>query len=271
MRTLLFTVTILLLAHHAHAQGDPSNDPIGFRFKRASQGIIAYPASANGAVDKTITRHLDHSVWFSLGGAPVNPNSGDTLVQIYVPGTAQAPPAQTSIGLSFYDSGRYFWIQKTHLDKKPKTQVYDKWVWALSVGLISMPVTYRPVRGALAPIFDGATNINSSIGFKRRLSETEEHYIMPFVAAGIQAIRMSSVNNTAITDATAQENAFGLLLGGGLTFTVNKAQFGFMVGTDLATGDLSRDYAYQGAPWFGISLGTTLTENLVGKGGSRSQ
>lgn len=262
-------------------------NPYGFRLETDTGAVELFIDAGDGTPDPNRRRLLNEEVVFNTTGKTTtlgNPPDTVGYVEVYVVGRTCAefplrmrPPecetcnSRTDNRLTRCDRGAFLWMRRSDFHAAPKFAVRSKRGFDLNVGLMTMPLTYRPRRGHLAPIFDGATNINSSIGLKKRLSERFDHYFLFFGAFGIQSITMNSSNNPSIEDPEKVEGEFGIVLAGGFILEFDKVQFGIMLGTDQATGERAKDYVYQGAPWVGLTLGTSIHTGDIKRGKAASR
>ena len=157
------------------------------------------------------------------------------------------------------DNLKYFWIRKDHLDKMLEDKFIDVSYETPNVNLsygasLTLPFKYRPKTDDKNVKITPDITLGGYIGFKWRLSDKNPFYITaPVATLGMTTLSIND-NNTTTTD-----NGDGLVLGittsTGIVFEFDDFQFGLMLGSDRAAGELGKDWIYNDKVWYSFSIG----------------
>jgi|688.fasta_scaffold48856_3 hypothetical protein len=166
------------------------------------------------------------------------------------------------------DNEKYYWIKQDELDN----QITQKEV------VKSYKLTLRPAYGAnvslpfkLRPKTDGQNSrltpditLGGYLGARWRISRKEPFYVtVPIVTLGLATLPISDQ-----TDGSNPDKGDGMVLGTtfslGTVFQLNDFQFGFLMGWDHATGELGKNWIYNGKTWYSFSIGFSFLGNKKG-------
>lgn len=135
------------------------------------------------------------------------------------------------------------------------TQVYQKFVTDLAVGVLVLPIK---MRGGGSRDFDFSKDltIGTVAGPRLRIASERDAFVSLLFGAGITAVTLDDENTGgAISEPTDRA---AVTLTTGLMFELNRFQIGVMVGWDQISNPNQYDWEYQGHRWLSIGLGYTL-------------
>jgi hypothetical protein len=164
------------------------------------------------------------------------------------------------------DNKKYFWIRKDEFENYITdnfiTKSYKTLIPKISYGAnILLPFKLRTkIEGENIRITPDIT-LGGYIGFKWRLSSTIPFYVTtPVISLGLATLSINDNNNSSSTT-QGDGTVLGITGSTGFVFQINDFEMGLMVGWDRASGELGKDWIYNGKAWYSFSIGYSFFGN----------
>jgi hypothetical protein len=168
------------------------------------------------------------------------------------------------------DNNKYFWLRKDEFDNYMTenfiTKSYKTFIPKITYGAnISLPFKLRTsIDGENIRITPDIT-LGGYLGTKWRLSSTIPFYVnFPVVSLGLATLSINDNNNTSSTN-KGDGTVLGITGSTGFVFQITDFEMGFMVGWDRASGELGKDWIYNGKAWYSFSIGYSFFGNNTDK------
>ena len=154
-----------------------------------------------------------------------------------------------------------------------------------TAGIVTMPLKFRPSKKDSIQLgtgenakrdFDLATNLNigTAMGLKIRFGRygsKADNSLNFLVGAAVTPISADSLTTNGVYK-DSQTELFGGTINICTMLEHNKVQAIIGVGWDFLGGQIGKNWNYQGAPWIGIGIGTSLFDtNLSGRSNKGSK
>ena len=197
-------------------------------------------------------------------GVIVGPDTGTAyqLIDVYEI-KASKDPYKGTLAINSDDNLKHFAMPKDRFDKALADGYIQRralvaWKPTVAFGaVLALPFKLRPrIEGHNRDITTDVT-LGGYVGPRWRISPTKPFYLNLVFTAGLTLLPM---NNSVTPDADAESSTTvpGLTVAGGVIFTLDSFQIGFLSGRDYASGDLGARWIYNTKQWFSLSVGFTF-------------
>lgn len=160
---------------------------------------------------------------------------------------------------------QYLCLDKDTFDELTTEEaITKKYHWGSSgavYGLnLTLPIKIRPAIAGFNTTLSQNIEIGGLLGWRWRLSQTLDYHVdFPVVSVGLANLEIEKGRAPAAMDGNAQ--SMGITTSTGVILELNDFQLGIMVGVDRATGDVGRDWVYNGRVWYAFGLGYSFLKN----------
>lgn len=126
---------------------------------------------------------------------------------------------------------------------------------------ISVPFKLRPPVNSQPLRLTPELNLGGFIGARLRIKRYHDAYLYPFVlSAGVGTVGINENNTINENSIKGDSQILAANASTGFVFRWKDFQLGFLTGWDWATGDLGKEWVYQGRPWYSIAIGFRFLE-----------
>lgn len=126
---------------------------------------------------------------------------------------------------------------------------------------LSVPFKLRPSINEEPLRLTPEISLGGFFGSRVRIKRYEDtHWIPLFVSAGVGAVGVNQNNTIDESTITGENQVLAFNFSVGSLVKLKDFQIGVVAGWDKATGDLGKEWVYQGRPWFSLAIGYNFLE-----------
>lgn len=193
-------------------------------------------------------------------------DEGSTEVQSKDGASMECLKGNTYFINSAKDNNRYFLIEADTLLSDSSIRKFITPHTSFVYGAnFSSPFKFRPAVGNINYIFSPEVDLGGYVGWKIPIEETQTTFLTFAFSSGFSSIQ---INNQDINNPSTNPNngtAWGVSESFGLILQTKDVQIGALWGHDLVSGEMGKNWLYNGMPWYSFSIGYSFV------GGTKSQ
>lgn len=158
--------------------------------------------------------------------------------------------------VGYKDNPNYFSIKASDFvdSKIRKTYYTGHRNVSFTTGILVVPLKIRPRLDENRPFtYTTDVTLGTSFGFKTRINKFKHQYLNLAGYFGLTSVSIDSVTTDGFVNQSLTQPAITLAVG--TIFEVDGFQVGFVMGSDMISGEIGDNWVYNFKPWWSIGLG----------------
>lgn len=258
MRVILLIFTSLIIINTAYSQTGWAKTKRGVRIFFRGFSSPVYRTDAELTV-----KNVDDNTEYTINGGLVYRTLGEEDGNIYLKVLTGVKETNKKISIDYSAndlniSNQLFKVVKADLKD------YNKiWQQGLSWSTLLLPIKYRPETEFNGTSFDRTFSTDISVGpffgYKFKTGKFYDQFMKIGAFAGPTLIQFPNEvtpnNGQNNQNNITNDNLVGFSSGWGLIYQFNKLQIGLINGIDYLGGEKSKEWQYDGKPWWSFAIG----------------
>ncbi|QLG46029.1 hypothetical protein [Costertonia aggregata] len=166
--------------------------------------------------------------------------------------------------VSVQDRNKIFLIESSRFDEMENKDFifkrYVLWDWDVDYGAqLSLPFKLRPEINDDNMRITPEINLGGYVSSRLRIDRRKNRYLhLPMFSAGVSGIGINSNNKIDESTNTGDGLVMATTFTGGVGVELDSFQLAFIIGWDKASGEIGKEWQYNGRPWYSFGVGFTF-------------